>query len=280
MFAGVFDGYETIFIGLAVVLIFLVLIWLYNRRSVSMGTPILDQYSRDLTKLARSGKLDPVIGRDDEIARTIQILSRRTKNNVILIGKPGVGKTAIVEGLANRIISSDVPQALKGKRVLALDLGSLVADTRYRGEFEKRVRNIMDEIRREKRSIILFIDEVHTLSGAGGAEGAIDADDILKPPLARGELQAIGATTPDEYENKIRKDMTLERRFQPLLVNEPTAEQTIMILHGLKKIYEDHHQVNISDEAIKSAVSLSIKYIKSFGTLPCAESKGFFLRFY
>jgi len=229
---------------------------------IESKTPTLDQYSKDLTKLARQGKLDPVIGRQKEIDRVIQILSRRTKNNPVLIGDPGVGKTAIVEGLAQRIVQNKVPDVLKGKRLVALDLSGLLAGTKYRGEFEERLKKIMEEIEEEKRKIILFIDELHTLVGAGGAEGAIDAANILKPALARGDLQAIGATTVNEYRKYIEKDPALERRFQPVLVEEPSVEDTIEILRGLRDRYEAHHRVKISDEAIEAAAKLSDRYIK------------------
>ena len=224
-------------------------------------TPTLDMYGRDLTKLAREDKLDPVIGREKEIQRVIQILSRRTKNNPVLIGEPGVGKTAIVEGLAQRIVKGDIPELLKGKRVIALDLAGLVAGTKYRGEFEERMKRVMEEIREAAGSIILFIDELHTIIGAGAAEGAIDAANILKPALARGELQAIGATTVDEYRKHIEKDPALERRFQAVYVEEPTVEETINILKGLRDRYEAHHKVRISDEAIEAAAKLSHRYI-------------------
>lgn len=224
------------------------------------NTPILDQFSRDLTALAREGKLDPVIGREKEIERVIQILSRRTKNNPVLIGDPGVGKTAIVEGLAQRIEQNQVPEVLRGKRVVALDMSGMVAGTKYRGEFEERFRRVLDEIR-NAGNIILFIDELHTLIGAGAAEGAIDAANILKPALARGELQTIGATTIDEYRKHIEKDAALERRFQPVMVSEPTVEETIAILKGLRDRYEAHHRVKITDEALEAAAKLSDRYI-------------------
>jgi len=221
----------------------------------------LEKYGRDLTKLAADGKLDPVIGRDEEIRRVIQVLSRRTKNNPVLIGEPGVGKTAIAEGLAQRIAAGDVPEGLKGKRVIALDLGALVAGTKYRGEFEDRLKAVLKEIESSNGQIVLFIDELHTPVGAGAAEGAIDAANLLKPMLARGELRAIGATTLDEYRKYIEKDAALERRFQPIMVTEPTVEDTISILRGLRERYEIHHGVRIKDSAIVAAAVLSNRYI-------------------
>src|SRR5437879_824451 len=221
----------------------------------------LEKYGRDLTKLAAEGKLDPVIGRDEELRRVIQVLARRTKNNPVLIGEPGVGKTAIAEGLAQRIAAGDVPEGLKGKRVIALDLGALVAGTKYRGEFEDRLKAVLKEIEASNGQIVLFIDELHTLVGAGAAEGAIDAANLLKPMLARGELRAIGATTLDEYRKHIEKDAALERRFQPIMVNEPTVEDTISILRGLRERYEIHHGVRIKDSAIVAAAVLSNRYI-------------------
>ena len=221
----------------------------------------LEKYSRDLTDLARKGKLDPVIGRDDEIRRVIQVLSRRTKNNPVLIGEPGVGKTAIVEGLALRIVNGDVPEGLKEKRLVALDLGALVAGAKFRGEFEDRLKAVLKEVTEASGQIILFIDELHTLVGAGAAEGAMDASNMLKPALARGELRCVGATTLDEYRKRVEKDPALERRFQPIYVGEPSVEDTIAILRGLKERYEVHHGVRITDGAIIAAATLSHRYI-------------------
>jgi ATP-dependent Clp protease ATP-binding subunit ClpB len=221
----------------------------------------LERFGRDLTELARRGKLDPVIGRDDEIRRVIQVLSRRTKNNPVLIGEPGVGKTAIAEGLAQRIVSGDVPEGLKNKRVIALDIGGLVAGAKYRGEFEERLKAVLKEIADSEGEIITFIDEMHTIVGAGGAEGAVDASNMLKPMLARGELRVVGATTLDEYRKYVEKDAALERRFQPILIGEPTVEDTIAILRGLKERYEVHHGVRIQDSALVAAAVLSNRYI-------------------
>jgi ATP-dependent Clp protease ATP-binding subunit ClpB len=229
--------------------------------SDSKASHVLGRIARDLTELARKGKLDPVIGRDDEIRRVVQVLSRRTKNNPVLIGEPGVGKTAIVEGLAQRVMKGDIPETLKNKRVVALDIGALVAGAKYRGEFEDRLKAVLKEIEEAGGSVILFIDELHTLVGAGGAEGAVDASNMLKPALARGELRAIGATTIDEYRKRIEKDPALERRFQPIVVGEPSLEDTIAILRGLKERYEVHHGVEIKDAALVAASVLSHRYI-------------------
>ncbi|WP_279426342.1 ATP-dependent Clp protease ATP-binding subunit [Anaeromyxobacter terrae] len=223
--------------------------------------PNLARFSRDLSALARAGELDPVIGREAEVERVIRVLSRKTKNNPVLVGEPGVGKTAIAEGLAQRISAGDVPEVLRDKRVLALDLGGMLAGTRFRGDFEQRLTGLMDEIRKLKGKIILFIDEIHTVVGAGGAEGAMDASNLLKPALARGELQALGATTLDEYRKHIEKDAALERRFQPVLVSEPTPAQTLEILRGLRDPYEAHHRVKITDAALDAAVDLSDRYV-------------------
>ncbi len=227
-----------------------------GERQVNKGkskTPALDSFGRDLTELARQGKLDPVIGRSTEIERVIQVLSRRTKNNPVLLGEAGVGKTAIVEGLAQLVVDSNVPELLRDRRIVVLDLAMMVAGTKYRGQFEERIKAVMNEVRRAKNTI-LFIDELHTLVGAGGAEGAIDASNVLKPALARGEIQCIGATTLDEYRKYIEKDGALERRFQQIIVNPPSKDETVEILRGLRDRYEAHHRVQIKDDALESAV--------------------------
>ena len=263
-----FFSYSTLPLVIAVMLL-AIIFFMWKKGSVAGpyhinggSTPTLSQYSRDLTQMAREGKLDPVIGRAEEIERVIQVLSRRTKNNPVLVGKSGVGKTAIAEGLAQVIADKKVPKSLLSKRVLALDLTGIIAGTKYRGEFEKRIKQIADEITAAKRSIILFIDEIHTLAEAGGAEGAIDADDILKPALARGDLQVIGATTAEEYKQFIKKDVTLDRRLHPILIDEPTEQETIAILEGIKRKYEQFHKVNITHEAILAAVHLAQQHIK------------------
>ncbi|MDP7109396.1 MAG: ATP-dependent Clp protease ATP-binding subunit, partial [Dehalococcoidales bacterium] len=221
----------------------------------------LEKYGRDFTEMARQGKLDPVIGREDEIKRVMQILSRRTKNNPVIVGEAGVGKTAIAEGLAQKIVTDDVPNSLKERRVIALDMGALVAGSKFRGEFEERLKAVMDEVQQSQGEIILFIDEIHTVVGAGAAEGAIDASNMLKPALAHGELQCIGATTMDEYRKFIEKDKALERRLQPIFVGEPSIESTIEMLRGLRPRYEAHHKIKIGDEALESAARLSHRYI-------------------
>ena len=231
-----------------------------SRNEAATGTPTLDQYSRDLTEMARQGVMDPVVGREEEIGRVIQILSRRTKNNPCLIGEPGVGKTAVVEGLAQRITQGLVPEKMKNRRLVVLDLSGMVAGSKYRGEFEERIKKVIAEVM-EHPGILLFIDELHTIIGAGGAEGALDASNILKPSLSRGEIQIIGATTIEEYKKHIEKDAALERRFQPVTVEEPTEEQAVEILKGLRPYYEKHHGVTITDDALESAVKMSIRYI-------------------
>ena len=246
-------------------------------KAEDLQTPTLDQFGRDLTVMAREGKVDPIVGRDKEIERIIQILSRRTKNNPCLIGEPGVGKTAIAEGLAQKIVESNIPEPLKNKRVVALDLSSMVAGAKYRGEFEERLKKSIAEVK-SAGNVILFIDEMHTIVGAGAAEGAIDASNILKPLLARGEIQVVGATTLDEYRKHIEKDAALERRFQPIQIEEPTQEEAIEILKGIRDKYEAHHNVKITDEAIDAAVKLSSRYItdrylpdKEIGRASCRE---------
>jgi ATP-dependent Clp protease ATP-binding subunit ClpC len=246
----------------AVIAVTIVLLKKQNEGSMISSGKILELYSKDLTALAKSGKLDPVIGRKHEIYRVIEILSRRTKNNPVLIGKSGVGKTAIVEELANELANSNVPENLKNKRVLALDLSGLVAGTKYRGEFEKRLKALVDEIIAAQRHIILFIDEIHTLAEAGEATGAIDAADILKPALARGELQVVGATTMEEYQKYVEKDQTLERRFQPVIIEEPDTNQTLEILKGLRPKYESYHHVKYSDEILEAIVLLAHKHLR------------------
>lgn len=231
-----------------------------QRNSEGSATPTLDQYSRNLNEMAKQGRLDPVIGRQEEIDRVIQILSRRTKNNPCLVGEPGVGKTAIVEGLAQRIVQGIVPETIKDKKVMVLDLSGMVAGSKYRGEFEERIKNVVREVM-ENKNVLLFIDELHTIIGAGGAEGALDASNILKPSLSRGEIQMIGATTLEEYRKYIEKDAALERRFQPVTVEEPTAEQAVEILKGVRPYYERHHGVTITDEALQAAVEMGIRYI-------------------
>ncbi|TSC75811.1 MAG: ATP-dependent Clp protease ATP-binding subunit ClpC [Parcubacteria group bacterium Gr01-1014_31] len=256
---------ELIFLGVVLVVLLVVFTWVRGKTKMSK-TPTLAQYSRDLTALAAQGRLDPVIGREHEIERVIQVLSRRSKNNPVLVGKSGVGKTAIAEGLAEAIVAKRVPQLLYGKRVLSLDLANIVAGTKYRGEFEQRLKRIADEIIASQREIILFIDEIHTLAEAGEATGAIGADDILKPALARGDLQVVGATTRDEYLKFIKKDATLDRRLHPIMVDEPSLVQTLEILRGIKARYERHHGVTLTDAALKTAVDLAARRIpeKSF----------------
>ena len=230
-------------------------------KSNKSGSALLDQFGRNLTLEAREGKLDPVIGRSEEIERVMVILSRRTKNNPVLIGDPGVGKTAVVEGLAQKIVEGDVPETLKNKQIYSLDLGSMIAGSRYRGDFEERLKKVLKEIK-TRGDVVLFIDEIHTIVGAGSADGALGASDMLKPMLARGELQTIGATTTDEYRKYIEKDAALERRFQPIQVPEPTIAETIEILKGLRSRYENHHHVTITDGALQSSAELSDRYIQ------------------
>ncbi len=257
-----FDFQEIyILVAIAVSIVIVVFLWRRNNPDTQTHSSLLALYSRDLTALSRQSKLDPLIGRHHEIARLIQILSRRTKNNPVLIGNSGVGKTAIVEQLANLIAAGQVPDSLKNKRVLQLDLTGLVAGTKYRGEFEKRLKGVVTEIVAAQRRIILFIDELHSLAEAGEATGAIDAADILKPALARGELQAIGATTMEEYKTSIENDETLQRRFQSIIVDEPSAQDTLKILHGIRSKYEEYHGVEITDDAIETAVQLSDQYL-------------------
>ena len=255
---------NPLLIGIVVAVIMTITLLLLRRQSTTAGRSgnILELYSKDLTALAKAGKIDPVIGRKHEIYRVIEILSRRTKNNPVLIGKSGVGKTAIVEELANELAHGNIPEILQNKRVLALDLSGLVAGTKYRGEFEKRLKALVDEIIAAQRHIILFIDEIHTLAEAGEATGAIDAADILKPALARGELQVIGATTLEEYQKYVEKDQTLERRFQPVLVEEATPEQTMEILKGLRPKYESYHHVKYSDAILGAIVQLAQEHLK------------------
>jgi ATP-dependent Clp protease ATP-binding subunit ClpC len=248
--------------------LFLIGYWVWKKREtvfskMGVGPSVLQQFSRDLNHQAAEGKLDPVVGREEEIERVIQVLCRRNKNNPVLVGKAGVGKTAIAEGLAQAIVAKKVPAILQNKRVLALDLPAIVAGTKYRGEFEQRLKRITDEIIAARRNVILFIDEIHTLAQAGGAEGAIDADDILKPALARGDLQVIGATTAEEYKQFIQKDVTLDRRLHPILIDEPTNDETVDILRGIKRKYEQFHKVKITDEAILAAVRMAEQHMKN-----------------
>ncbi|MEK7167840.1 MAG: AAA family ATPase [Patescibacteria group bacterium] len=255
---------SSLFLAIAFLVALPLLIYLYSKigsGGVSFGgSAVLNKYAKDLTRMAREKKLDPVVGRKEEIARVVQILSRRNKNNPVLIGKAGIGKTAIVEGLAHLVVNDEVPPILRGKRVLSLDLAGLLAGTKYRGEFEQRLKKITDEITAARRMIILFIDEIHILSEAGEAEGAINAADILKPMLARGELQVVGATTAEEYNKYIKNDKTLDRRLQPIFVSEPTAAQTKNILAGVKNVYEDYHEVEILPSALEAAIKLTAQF--------------------
>ncbi|HEX5699719.1 MAG TPA: AAA family ATPase, partial [Rubrobacter sp.] len=230
-------------------------------RSRTSATPMVDEYSRDLTRMAKEGKLDPVIGRAEEVETIIEILSRRTKNNPVLIGDPGVGKTAIVEGLAQWIVNDEIPDSLAGKRLLALDLSGMVAGTQYRGEFEERLKKVIEEVRENPEGQIIFLDELHTVVGAGAVEGSMDASNMLKPALAYGEIHLVGATTVDEYRKNLEKDSALERRLQPVLIGAPSVDETIEILRGLKDRYEAHHCVKITEEAIVAAVELSDRYV-------------------
>ena len=253
-------------IGIIVIIVGLYLLWQSKGKSLSGftgGASMLGTYTRDLTAEARAGKISPVIGREVEIERVIHILARKTKNNPILLGEAGVGKTAIVEGLVRRIVAGDVPENIKTKRVLGLDLGGLISGTKYRGEFEERVKKLLGELLKGNRSVILFIDEVHMIVQAKGSEGALNVSDILKPALARGDLQAIGATTQEEYEHYIKPDDALDRRFQPVLVGEPPAADALAMLEGIKKTYEEYHHVEFAPEALKAAVEFSAKYIKT-----------------
>ena len=266
---GLFLGlvsFSTLRYVLFIVAIIVAIFYFYkkknNNNSSSVSTKNLEMYAVDLTRQAKAGTIDPVVGREEEINRATQILTRRTKNNVILVGLPGVGKTAVVEGLASRIASGDVPNVLLNKRVLLLQVSEILAGTKYRGEFEQRIKGIVQEIRNSNRTIILFIDEIHTITQTKGTEGAVNLSDILKPALARGDLQLIGATTQKEYEEYIQPDESWDRRFQVVLVDEPSVDESIAILQGIKKNYEDYHKVIISDEAIQSAVRLSQEYIK------------------
>lgn len=251
--------------ALIILIVLAGLYWLWQKHGQSSslgGSSMLAIYTRDLTAEARAGKINPVVGRQDEIERVIHILARKTKNNPILLGEAGVGKTAIVEGLAQRIVAGDAPENLKDKRLLGLDLGGMISGTKYRGEFEERVKKLLNEVLKQERQIILFIDEVHMIVQAKGSEGALNVSDILKPALARGDLQAVGATTQEEYERYIKPDDALDRRFQPVIVGEPQPQAALAMLEGIKKIYEDYHHVEFAPSALKAAVELSAKYIK------------------